>query len=89
MNGNIDRREGSRTPPFLLIKCTIKYFLMIDDTIPAKAAMVGGCLLNVMVTFDKGALLNSVVLTAVGAVVSYVVSRVMKMLFERDRRTVK
>ena len=62
---------------------------MIDDTMPGKAAMVGGCLLNVMVTFDKGQLLNSVILTAVGAVVSYFVGRVMKMLFDRDRRAVK
>ena len=58
---------------------------MIDNTTPGKAAVLGGCLLNAIVTFDKGQLLGSVVLTAIGAVVSYFVSRMLKMLFERDR----
>jgi len=57
---------------------------MIDNTTPGKAAMLGGCLLNVMVTFDKGQLLSSVILTAVGAVVSYFATRLLKILFERD-----
>ena len=58
---------------------------MIDNTTPGKAAMLGGCLLNIMVTFDTSQLLSSMILTAVGAVVSYFVSRLLKMLFEHKR----
>jgi hypothetical protein len=56
---------------------------MIDNTTPGKAAIFGGCLLNVLVTFDAAQLVSSALLTAVGAVVSYFVSRLLKMLFER------
>ena len=44
--------------------------------------MLGGSLLSVVVTFDFSHLVSSVLLGVIGTVVSYFVSRVLKIVFE-------
>jgi hypothetical protein len=55
---------------------------MINDKVPFRAGVVGGTLLNVVVTFDLGNLVSSAILAVVGTTVSYFVTKVLKEVFE-------
>jgi hypothetical protein len=55
---------------------------IMHEKLPAKACVVGGSLLNVIVTFDFSQLLSSALLAIVGTIVSYFVSKALKLVFE-------
>jgi hypothetical protein len=57
---------------------------MIEDKTPLKTCVVGGSLLNVLVTFDFSQLCSSALLAVVGTVISYFVSKGLKALFGKD-----
>jgi hypothetical protein len=69
---------------FLLFLETVKLIIMINDKMPFRAGVAGGTLLNVVFTFDFGHLLSSAILAAIGTLVSYVVTRILKALFEKE-----
>ena len=48
---------------------------MIENKTPLKTCVVGGSLLNILVTFDFSQLVSSVLLAVMGTVVSYFVSK--------------
>lgn len=52
------------------------------DKIPGKASIIGGSLLSVIVTFDLTHLANSIVLGIIGTATSFVVSKLLKAVFE-------
>jgi hypothetical protein len=52
---------------------------------PAGWSTLSGSLLSIVVTFDASELIASCVLAAVGTIVSYGVSRMLKALFEKRR----
>jgi hypothetical protein len=56
--------------------------IMIDNRLPSKAYVLGGSLLNVLVTFDFNHLLSSILLAIMDTVVSYFVSKELKAVFE-------
>ena len=56
---------------------------MNTEKMPFRAGVAGGSLLNVVVTFDCGHLLSSIILAAVGTAVSYFVTRGLKAVFEK------
>lgn len=51
-----------------------------------KAGTAGGTLLSVLVNINSGDILHTCVLAAVGAVVSFTVSILLKVLFQRFKR---
>jgi ABC-type transport system involved in multi-copper enzyme maturation permease subunit len=57
---------------------------MLENRTPLKTCVVGGSLLNVLVTFDFSQLFSSALLAVVGTLVSYFVSKGLKALFEKD-----
>ncbi len=50
---------------------------------PANVSAVCGSLLSITVTLNSGDLIKSCVLGAIGTIVSYAVTRMLKALFER------
>ena len=55
---------------------------MMSEKMHGQVSTVCGSLLTVLVTFNTGDMVRTVVLGGIGTVVSYGVSRVMKRLFE-------
>ena len=51
-----------------------------------KAGTAGGTLLSVLVNINSGDILHTCVLAAVGAVVSFTVSILLKVLYQRFKR---
>ncbi|MEQ9289604.1 MAG: hypothetical protein RIG77_21935 [Cyclobacteriaceae bacterium] len=51
-----------------------------------KAGTAGGTLLSVLVNISSGDILHTVVLAAIGAIVSFSVSVLLKVLFQRFKR---
>jgi mannitol-specific phosphotransferase system IIBC component len=51
-----------------------------------KAGTAGGTLLSVLVNINSGDILHTCVLAAVGALVSFTVSILLKVLFQRFKR---
>jgi hypothetical protein len=55
---------------------------MMDEKMPGKASMACGTLLSIAAAVSSGDLVKCLALGAIGTVVSYAVSRVLKALFE-------
>jgi len=55
---------------------------MIPDKTPARLSLLCGSLFSVAATITCGDVIKCVLLGAVGTVVSYAVSRVLKAIFE-------
>jgi hypothetical protein len=76
-------------PPFSLVEKGIfkKLIVMhpnIDDN--TRAGIAGGVLLTIIVNIQYGEVLKTAVLAAVGAVVSFCVSLLLKMIVKRFRK---
>lgn len=55
---------------------------MMSEKMPGNVSAICGTLLSVVVSFSYGDLIKTVVLGALGTVVSYWVSRALKAVFE-------
>lgn len=54
----------------------------MNDKIPGRTSVLCGGLLAFVITLDMGDLIKSLILGAIGTLVSYALTRLMKALFE-------
>jgi hypothetical protein len=56
---------------------------MIPDKMPGHIGTIGGTLLSISVTLNGGDIVKSCILGALGTIISYTITKLLKAVFER------